>query len=146
MSVVNQRGPTFVIDNDGHVEEPYSRKCIHNMLEAVLERAWRDALGTSDVKSHTLAEAREWFHNKGTKEWTFLWIAEELQLTSTIIKRIRNLIPLYSRQRLVRSGNGFVMRSSVGQIDEASSHTPIVSDTIPLPALRHRRYRESVRS
>lgn len=116
MHPISKCGTRFKIDTEWDKEEPYEKRCIHNLLEAILERAWRDALGTAEIDSSVLIEARQWFHNTKMDEWSFLWVAEELLLTSTIIKRIRSLIPQYSRQPLIRSDSGFVVQVSADTI------------------------------
>lgn len=77
-------------------EFDYERRCVNSLLEAVLERAVRDAKGNASLRQHDIRDAREWFYSKDMDEFSFLWIAETLQLSSKFIEQIHSHIPQYS--------------------------------------------------
>lgn len=96
------------IDSSFHEENTTDKKPIHALMEAIVERALRDAMGTAYTETHVLRSARKWLHSNRKTKWSFMWIAEELPLSTRFIERIRNLIPRFSSQPLIRSGNDFV--------------------------------------
>lgn len=70
------------------------RPCMpeENMIVAVIERAVRDLFLEGEQK--LLRQARAWIRSDDTEEWSFLWCASEINLSSTFVERIIALVPL----------------------------------------------------
>lgn len=122
-------------------EVDYDRRCLNNLLEAVLERAIRDALGNSSITQHTIREAREWFYAKDTEEWSFLWIVEALQLSSKFIAQIHNRIPRYLTPPSVPSDSVCVVPLSKNRRGLIPSRIPNELRIIYQPAIRQKSVR-----
>lgn len=128
--------PKFCISFDeDDTDLDYDKRCINGLLEAIVERALRDALGNTHIDRHVMMEARQWLHSKETKFWAFLWIVDELQLSSNFVKRVRNLIPQHTSLPLVRTHNGFQVQVLIDPRVTNVLHRPIVLCKVGRPAL-----------
>ncbi len=58
-----------------------------SLLVAIVERAVRDTNLPSYEKFRD--DARRWLRSDSCEEWTFLWICNQLMLSTTCIKRLR---------------------------------------------------------
>lgn len=102
----NRWEPEFTLDSEHYKQENYDGRCIVNLMEAVVERAIRDAIGTAYTERENIRDARKWLHSNDDCAWSFLWMAKELKLTSKFINRIRSKIPESSTLPLAHAYNG----------------------------------------
>lgn len=104
------------------IDADHSLDHIINLLTAIMERAVRDGIGTAWTEKVVLKEARCWIHSNEEQEWSFLWVVNELLLSSKFVHRIRRLIPRYSVLPLIRSYSDVEELSLYGLVALAPSH------------------------
>lgn len=125
-------------------EDDFKKRSIDNLMEAIVDRAVRDALGTAQTERDVLRTARQWIHSNSTKKWSLLWIAQELPLSSTFIARIRNLIPIFSSRPLVLEHSGFLKlplsEDSILEIERTTIASDITLQPVPPPRRWRRRH------
>lgn len=95
------------------------------LLEAVMERGIRDAIGLTSAGSHLIQKAREWILDESKNDLTFLGICEELSITDRFIRRIRDVIRPFVGHLPILVDNDLSVYPSVSQIRKAHVHNQL---------------------
>lgn len=86
--------PYFQVDEEPEIPENPE----HNLIEAIVERGIRDAVGTQYTDHHWIVDAQVWILSESEEDWSFKWSCKELQLSSKFIKRAILLTLRYRKE------------------------------------------------
>lgn len=75
----------------------------HGLLYGILTRALGDLAANTQTKPHIQRSAIAWFLSKKEFPFTFIWLAEHLNLTDVFVKRVRQLAKDVSDGKMVIS-------------------------------------------
>lgn len=138
---MRSREPYMLNLNTEPPDNDWDKKSHDALLTAILERAFRDAMGTTCLEKHIVREARQWIHSPLEDEWSFNWIAKELPLSSKAVKLIRQEIPEYSALRTLLPDNVAVTPALMQAIMTIQKRTQIFSRKVFVSANQHPYYR-----
>lgn len=110
----------------------------HRLMEAIIERAVRDALGVESLSQHDKDCAKDWLWSNSKLEWTFLFLCDELKISYKFVNKVRSLFPGWPEQRQAQRHSDFLKTPEFGDADPALARIPASLYTLPQPALRRR--------
>lgn len=131
-------------DLDYFEQRDPNRHPYEEMLTQIIERTIRDALGVTGNGTFGQRAACAWIHSENLEEFSFLDIVDELKISSTFVRRVRDLVPRFPKSLITHGRNGFLAPSLNGKSKKAvecTSHVPDIKIQAVVTHLRSKRRR-----
>lgn len=133
MPIRNKEVPQ--IEDEGLFQETERTR----LLEAIVERGIRDAIGAVYTEKYIVQTAREWILDDAKEDLTFLGICEELSITDRFINKIRAVIRPFVEQLPILIDNDLSTYPSMTQANLTPLHSQLAPYKVAqchLPARR----------